>query len=147
MPGRGQPALPRRGNRKKLFADPAGHDFGILRRRRDFGGGRADRIKGGEEVAGFPNVGAGAVGADLAGIAPSVDGEELVRHGSGKVHGSAVDADDKCRLAQEPEEFSEAGAVEKVGDVGREAGDCEAGATDQDDRNIDRAAESEDGFR
>lgn len=144
---RGQPALPRRGNRKKLFADPAGHDFGILGRRGDFGGGRADRIKGGEEAAGFPNVGAGAVGADQAGIAPRVDGEKPVRHSGGKVHGAAVHADDKCRLAQEPEEFGEAGAVEKVGDIGREAGDCEVGATDQDDRNVDRAAESEDGFR
>lgn len=129
------------------MADPAGHGFGVLDRRGDFGGGGVGGIEGGEKVAAFPNVGTGAVGSDQAGIAPGVDGEEPVRHGGGKVHGSAVDADNECRLAQKPEKFGEAGPIEEVGDVGREVGKGLLAASDEHNRMPGGAAEGADKIR
>ena len=91
-------------------------------------------------------MGAGVVGADLAGVAPGVDGEEFIRDGGGEVHGAAVDTHDKGGMAEEPEEFGQAGAVEEVGDVGWEVGEFFAAASDEDNGAIKGAAKGGDGF-
>lgn len=132
---------------RELLANPAGDGFGVLRNGGDCGGGGAGWIEGGEDSAGFPDVSAGAVRSDLAWVAPRMDGEKFVRHGGGQVHGSAVDADDECGLAQQPEEFGEAGFIEEVGNVGREAGDFFVAASDEHDRMIHGMAERNDGLR
>lgn len=138
-----QPALP---GRRELFADPTGDGLRVLGRGGDFGGGGAEWVEGGEKVARFPNVGAGAIGADQTRIAPRVDGQEAVGHRRGEVHGAAVDADDKRGTAQEPEEFCEAGLVEEVGDVRWEIGGFFFTAPDEDDGAVDGTAEGGDGF-
>ena len=140
-------ALPGRGSRRELLADPAGDGFAVIRCRFDGGSGGTERVEGGEEVAGFPDVRTGTVGADLAGITPGVDGEKMVGHRGSEVHRSAVHTDDKRRMAQEPKKLGEAGLVEEIDGAGREVRQRGIGASDQHDRAIHGAAKGGDGFR
>ena len=59
----------------------------------------------------------GLIRADFSGVAPGVDGKQTRAEGGGEVHGTAVHADREGRAAEEPEEFTEGGAVEEVGGV------------------------------
>ena len=129
------------------LADPAGDCFGVADGGSDAWGRGADRIQGGEEVAGFPDMRARPVGTNAAGIAPRMNREQLIGHPGGEVHRAAVYTDDKNRMAKHPEEFGETGFVEQVGDVGREVGEFFFAASDEDDGAIDGSAESSDRIR
>ena len=49
-----------------------------------------------------------AVGADFAGVAPGVDGEERDLEGGCQVHGAAIDADDRAGGTEVIDQFDEA---------------------------------------
>src|SRR5437762_3165231 len=53
----------------------------------------------------LPNPGVGVVGTNAAGIGPGVDRQEANVDGGGDVHRAAIDADDKTRHPDEPNEL------------------------------------------
>lgn len=75
---------------------------------RGFGGGLGGREVGAVgDAAGFPNPGAGVVGADFSRVTPGVQAEGAVVHSGGDVHGAAVHADDPAGTTQRPDEKGE----------------------------------------